>query len=769
MSLADALAQERRARLAAERLLEQKQRELLAANAQLSRHALTLTDEIVEKREEVDKVRHVAEELRDQKERVLQDLEQAHEEVDIAQRRLWHSVETIQDGFAVFDKDDRLLVANPAYLAVFDEMECVAPGISYRDIVHILVEEGIVDTGDQEPHAWCADMLERWKSPRPRPRTIKLWNNRFIKLMDRRSSSGDTVSLALDITDTIRREKDLEEALLRAESANRAKSAFLAKMSHELRTPMNGVVGMADLLRETALDEEQKLFVDTIRSSGESLLKLINDVLDFSKMEAAKLVLQKEEFDLERTLTEVLMLFQPAVRGKDVDLVVDYDMFLPTTFIGDPGRFRQILTNLIGNAVKFTTSGHVMVRAVGLPDGDTDNYRIHVSVEDTGPGIPAEMIDHIFGEFNQVEDEQNRKFEGTGLGLAITKQLVTLMGGKIWVDSEEGKGSNFGFYVPLPAPETTTFHLDNIPDWVDRIIMVSRPSQAARVLTSQLQILGADVVTRTPDAFIADPQTRPRDVVVIDAERTMQTGSRVIRAIQASGAQVPVVLMQNLQDNDDSAGYQPLQVVNKPTGRKTLINAIAAFASPARRSDDARAIPGPAPAKEGADQGVQAVAPPPPPSPPAPAPARTPRKIRVLAAEDNKTNRLVFSKLVRKLDVDLAFAENGVEAVEKWKEMRPDILFMDISMPIMDGKEATRRIREIEASEGAARTLIVALTAHALSGDDKEILAAGLDHYLTKPLKKDEIFEHIAKATPQDTPIPFTEAEPTRPRRLAAN
>ncbi len=759
MSLADALAQERRARLAAERLLELKQKELLAANAQLSRHALTLTDEIVEKREEVEEVRHVAEELRGEKEQVLQDLEQAHEEVNLVQRRLWHSVETIQDGFAVFDKNDTLLVANPAYLAVFDEMECVAPGISYRDIIQILVEEGIVDTGDLDPQAWCADMLERWKSPQPKARTIKLWNNRFVKLMDRRSATGDTVSLALDITDTIRREKDLEEALLRAESANRAKSAFLAKMSHELRTPMNGVVGMADLLCETSLDEEQKLFVDTIRSSGESLLKLINDVLDFSKMEAAKLVLHKEEFDLERTLTEVLMLFQPAVKEKAVDLVVDYDMFLPTTFIGDPGRFRQILTNLIGNAVKFTSSGHVMVRAVGLPDGDTDNYRIHVSVEDTGPGIPADMIDHIFGEFNQVEDEQNRKFEGTGLGLAITKQLVTLMGGKIWVDSEEGKGSNFGFYVPLPAPKTATFHLDTIPNWVDRIIMVSRPSQAARILTSQLQILGAEVAARTPDDFIANPETRPGDVVVIDAERTMRTGSRVIRAIRESGARVPVVLMQNLQDNDDSAGYEPLQMVNKPTGRKILINAIAAFDPPVKSTDDAD--PAPVAAELGAapapDHGPVAVAP------------EGLRKMRVLAAEDNKTNRLVFSKLVRKLDVDLAFAENGVEAVEKWKELRPDILFMDISMPIMDGKEATRRIREIEAAQGVARTPIVALTAHALSGDDEEILAAGLDHYLTKPLKKDAIFEQISKAVPENVIPPFAEDEPVQPGRLAAN
>ena len=232
MSLADALAQERRARLAAERLLELKQKELFAANEQLSRHALKLSDEIVEKREEVETVRHVAEELRDEKQQVLQDLETAHHEVDIAQRRLWHSVETIIDGFAVFDADDRMVVANPAYLSIFDGMECVAPGITYGEILRILVEEGIVDTDGQRDDEWCAMMAARWADPEKKPLVIKFWNEQFVKLVDRRSENGDTVSLALDITDTIRRETELKEALLRAESANRAKSAFLAKMSH---------------------------------------------------------------------------------------------------------------------------------------------------------------------------------------------------------------------------------------------------------------------------------------------------------------------------------------------------------------------------------------------------------------------------------------------------------------------------------------------------------------------------------------------------------
>jgi signal transduction histidine kinase len=273
--------------------------------------------------------------------------------------------------------------------------------------------------------------LGRWTSKTLEPRVIKLWNGQFIKLVDRRSQEGDTVSLALNITDAIRNEKQLKEAREKAEAANEAKSAFLAKMNHELRTPMNGVVGMADLLADSELSEEQLLFVDTIKSSGEALLELINDVLDFSKIEAARLVLHTENFDLERSIHDVVMLFQPAVQGKDVGLIVDYDMFLPDEYSGDMGRIRQILTNLVGNAVKFTKQGHVMIRVVGLPEGDGGDFRLHFTVEDTGMGIPEYMVDHIFGEFNQVEDEKNRSFEGTGLGLAITKQLIGLMGGDI--------------------------------------------------------------------------------------------------------------------------------------------------------------------------------------------------------------------------------------------------------------------------------------------------------------------------------------------------
>src|SRR6056297_453484 len=363
MSLANKLAEERRARLGAERLLEQKQAELQAANRKLGKHAAQLSDQIVETRAEVENVR-------DENRRVKSDLTVANEKVEIAERRLWHSIETIHDGFAFFDSDSRMIAANHVWLSVFEGLDAVQPGISYIELLQFLTEEGIVDIGQDCPAAWRERMLDRWQSADPQPGVIRLWNRQYIKLIDERGHGGDVVNLALNITDTIRYENNLQEARRKAEAASRAKSSFLANMSHEIRTPMNGVVGMAELLIDTDLTEEQRLYADTIRNSGEALLVIINDVLDYSKIEAEKLVLHKEPFDLEHTLHELVMLMQANARDKGLELLVDYDMFLPTRFVGDPGRVRQILTNLIGNAVKFTLHGHVLIRVTGFPARD---------------------------------------------------------------------------------------------------------------------------------------------------------------------------------------------------------------------------------------------------------------------------------------------------------------------------------------------------------------------------------------------------------------
>ncbi len=433
MSLAGKLAQERRARLASERLLEMKQAELSAANRKLGLHAMALTKRIGETQAEVETVR-------DENEKVKSDLTVANAKIEVAERRLWHSIQTIQDGFAFFDESSCLIGANAAYLSVFEGLEEVAPGVTYPRILEIMITEGLVDIGSEAPSEWQQRLLKRWAIPHPQPEVIRLWNGHYIKLIDQRGNGGDVVSLALNITASVRHEAELTAARERAEAANRAKSAFLANMSHEIRTPMNGIVGMTELLSETPLDEEQRLYLNTIRNSGEALLVIINDVLDYSKIEADKLTLNPEQFDFERCILEVAMLLQPSVRDKGLTLLVDYNLFLPTLFVGDPGRVRQVLTNLVGNAVKFTSNGHVLIRVTGVPNHDAHSCDVHVAIEDTGIGIDKDKIGHIFGEFNQVEDERNRAFDGTGLGLAITKRLITLMGGTIWVDSEPGQG-----------------------------------------------------------------------------------------------------------------------------------------------------------------------------------------------------------------------------------------------------------------------------------------------------------------------------------------
>lgn len=720
----DRLVKERRARLAAERLLDQKARELLEANSRLSDHARNLSEVVVEQRQGLAQVETEREALRGRNSQVESDLERAQAATLLAQRRLWEALETIRDGFAVFDADMRLIIANGAYVALFQGRCELAAGHRYDQLIRLLAAHEIVDLDGGDAHDWHDGMIARLMRPDIAPKVVKLTDGRHMKFIDRRGEAGDLVCLVADISDVVRRENDLEEARQKAESANRAKSAFLANMSHEIRTPMNGVVGMADLLCETDLTDDQRLFAETIKSSGEALLTIINDVLDYSKAEAEKLRLYPEPFDLERCLHEVMLLLQPSARDKGVSLIVDFDLFLPTRFIADPGRMRQVLTNLLGNAVKFTANGHVLARVVGLERGE-GQFDLHVTIEDTGIGIAPEHVDHIFGEFNQVEDQSNRKFEGTGLGLAITRQLIALMGGEIWVDSEPGKGSCFGFRVTVAAAEPLPEEPSGRAITLGLALVVDEAIVSREILSRQLETYGLTVrACRSGHEALLALQAGPVDLIMIDQD----AGDGVALAAELRGAGYlgPVLLYS----------ASPM-AVRMPAG---LVQGL--LQKPILRSDLFRRL------QDLSD---------PAPAPPAPQPAPTgARRMRVLTAEDNRTNQLVFRKMVQDFAVDLQIAANGRDAVEIWRTWRPDLIFMDISMPEMDGREATRAIRSAEAEAGRGDHVpIVALTAHAMEGDSDSILAAGIDHYLTKPLKRAELVERIAAYCPKDAQMPL--------------
>jgi len=710
MSLADKLTQERRGRLAAERMLELKQAELFAANRKLGQHAQRLTNEIVETRAQV-------ETIRDENQRVKSDLTAAREKIELTERRLWQSIETIKDGFAFFNANNEMIMANRAYLAIFDGLDIICPGVNYVTILQVLTDEGIVNTGNLNPKSWRRLMTERLQDAAPEPTVINLWNGQHIKLIDQRSPSGDMVSLGLDITATVEYERQLQEAHSIAESANRAKSAFLANMSHEIRTPMNGVVGMADVLRDTVLTEDQRLYVDTIKNSGEALLVIINDVLDYSKIEAKKLDLHPEPFDLERAIQEVIMLLQPLAREKSLEMALDYDLFMPTSLVGDPGRIRQVLTNLLGNAVKFTSDGHVLVRVTGVPDKATGNVQVNIAIEDTGIGIAPDMVGHIFGEFNQVENERNRKFDGTGLGLAISQRLIQMMDGDIWVTSEEQVGSCFGFQLPLEAHgEITTPH-PPLPRNLRHIMVVEGETVNRSIVLKQLEQLGLKVTCcdTAQDALAQIDDSV--DLVLTDHIMSEMDGFDLASALRAAHNEVAIIIVSSntsLADNDPARALVSA-ILKKPIPRSDLFSQLSDIKIIASKKSSAPL-----------------------------------RKMRILAAEDNKTNQLVFSKMIQHLDVDLRIANNGEEAVDLYQSFIPDMIFMDISMPKMDGKEASMAIRQIEETKGV-RCPIVALTAHAMSGDDKSILAAGLDHYLTKPLRKTDIVAQIEQNQPDGT------------------
>ena len=623
-----------------------------------------------------------------------------------------------------------------------------------RDVFHEQVMPALHSRG-----RWSGELNFR-SSSRPR---IPMQSSFF---QVRRPDSDEPVGIA-SISKDITELKEVEDELRRtkdvAEEANRSKSQFLANMSHEIRTPLNAIIGMADLLWEAELEEEQAEYVRIFRSAGLTLLELINDILDVSKIEAGEIALEDRSLDLDELVAGLADVFAVQADTKGLELFCHLESDVPGWVRGDAARLRQVLVNLLGNALKFTERGEVALTVRRATDDDTrklelseprpdDEVILHFSIRDTGEGIPRDKLEAVFARFTQADASTTRKHGGTGLGLTICQSLVEMMGGSIWVESEVDEGANFQFMVRLGAaePEEADQEMTAPIDLRRTSALVVVDGATSRAILKQLLVgwgCEPDECSSGSEALraleAARERGRPYDLVLLDGRMPHTDGFEVAQQLTADAGLSPatIMLISSLDRGGSIKRVRELGVSGylvKPVQRAALAEAIQSVRAGSVAAPSAGVAPGAAHAGQGGTTRSQ------PDSPEAPTAQSEAVPPRILVVEDTADNIKLIQAYLKKTPHQMDFAENGLQAVERYTaDPSYDLIFMDMQMPVLDGYGATRQIRQWERDQDIAPASIVALTAHALKEGADKCLEAGCDAHLTKPIRKKTLLAAI--------------------------
>ena len=676
----------------------------------------------------------------------LADRKQAERRSERNEALLRGAITAIDEAFVLFDGQERLVFCNDKFRALYETVaDLIVPGSRFEDILRVGVGRGQYPEAQSDPAGWIARRLDDFRAGE-HTSVHRLDSGKVVRVIDRRMPDGHTVGFRLDITDLVR-------ATEAAQEASRAKGEFLANMSHEIRTPLHAVIGLTHLLSDTPLSLRQQQLLGKSQMASQSLLAIVNNVLDLAKIEAGEMPLEAEPFRLRELITEVEAVFLQQAEGKGVALEFRLDPALPASLLGDVLRLRQVVTNLVGNALKFTEQGSVTVHFERLPvpsGAAADDLRLGVRVVDTGVGIPAEVQERLFSPFSQADASTTRRFGGTGLGLSIVRRLVELMGGTVGLDSTPGQGSEFRFELPLRQAVDQgvrgTLELlvvDDVPAERKALVDMARAFGWRTEVCESGEALVAWMARRQaqglpmPDAMLVDWMLPGIDGLTALQQVTDQMGA----------ANLPATLMVSSSDRDRVAGLDVGRladaILTKPVNASVLFNAVN-HSVVRRQGSQVRVLPSPMISGGGQVQSLPGV--------------------RILLVDDSDINLEIGSHLLAREGATVTTASNGREALAVLRQdpAEFDVVLMDVQMPEMDGLEATRAMRQEPELAGLP---VVALTAGALAQERRRAMEAGMNEFLTKPLEPTTMVRTVRQAIERATGlrVPVLTLDEARP------